>query len=234
MHKYRSLIVSDVKNIKRDPTLLMLWVVPFILFLAIRLGLPVLQQWVPGSIPFTSAILGLFGLLNASFPGFIMAFMLLDEKDLKLLPVIKTTPVSLSGLLLIRLLFLSFSGLLTTFILLYYNGCQLFTLWGAVQLSLLCVLNAPPLLLLMATLARNKIEGLTFMKGANIVMILPVIVLLIEYPLRHLTAVLPAYWVYAWLQFPPHQNGLFLSGVLVLLLYNAVLFRVAIQQPLRT
>lgn len=226
MNKFCSVVRSDMKNIRRDPTLLLMLFVPFILLVFLRIVIPIAARYYPEISEFYPAILGLFALLNASFPAFIGSFILLDEKDLKLLPVIKVTPVSLSGFLLARLGYLSAIGFFTGLLIIRVNGFLQLPVTQSIELAFMCMLNAPILLLLMVTLSHNKVEGLTYMKAANMLILIPILILFIQNPLENLLAVLPSFWIFKLLD-SPQPHGVFILGTLFLLLYNTLCFRFA-------
>lgn len=223
-------MIGDFKNIRRDPTLLVLLFVPFILLILLRIVIPLLTSYYPDLSLYYPVVIALFGLLNASFPGFIVSFILLDEKDLHLLQVIKVTPVSLSGFLLVRLIYMSVIGFLTGFMIIRYNGFYHLSPLESIELSILCMLNAPILLLSMATLAKNKVEGLTYMKAANILLLLPVAVLFITTPYENMLALFPAFWVYKFFDVLHHRELVFVLGTLCLSGYNILVYRYACRQ----
>lgn len=228
MNKFNSVISGDLKNISRDPTLLLLLIVPFILLAVLRFGMPIVAGYYPEISRYYPVILGLFALLNASFPAFIGSFILLDEKDLTLFPVIKVTPVSLSGFLLVRLCYLSFIGFFTGIMLINLNGFMHVSFGESIELAILCVLNAPIQLLLMVAFSRNKVEGVTRMKAASILLIVPMLVFFVTTPYEYLFALLPAFWAYMFLD-TMASFGVFIVGFFLLLFYNILSFRLFIR-----
>ena len=65
MNKYLSVIVYDLKNTRRDPTLLLLLWMPIFLLFAIRFGLPALESYLPDVSNYSLEIVGFFALLNS-------------------------------------------------------------------------------------------------------------------------------------------------------------------------
>jgi hypothetical protein len=230
MNKYFSVIEGDFKNIRRDPTLSMLLFVPVIMLAVVRYLVPVVNNYIPGTERYYPVILAVFTLLTASFPGFIIAFIILDEKDQNLLPVIRITPVSISGFLLARLGYMSVLSLFSSCLLLLFNGLKEFTCWQILQLSVLSLLNAPVILLLMSAIAKNKIEGMTFIKAANVLLIIPVLIMFTNNVFVNILALLPAYWVYAYMVPGYNHYLIFFLGIVVLLLYNYLICRFAIRK----
>lgn len=233
MNKFLSVVRSDMKNIRRDPTLLLLLFVPLIMLVLLRTAMPLAAVYYPEICHYYPVILGLFALLNASFPAIIGAFILLDEKDVSLFPVIQVTPVSLSGFMLVRLQYLTVMGLLTSIMLITFNGFYAVSLMQSIALALLCVMNAPILLLLIVALSKNKVEGMANLKVANIVLLLPVAVFFLAPPYEYLLSVFPAFWVFAFLE-TMKPVGVFMLGFPLLLLYNILSFSFFIKRTTKS
>ena len=229
MNKYLSIVVSDLKNTRRDPTLLLIFFVPFLILGVVRLGIPLIESYLPVLSGYHLEIVAFFALLNAIFPGYILSFILLDEKDMQLLQVIKITPVSLSGFLIARILFMILFGFLGSLFLVLCNGLVYFSLLKALAISFLCALNAPILILLISTIAKNKVEGLTLLKIANVTLVIPTAVLFIDTTFENLLAIFPAFWVYRFIDDASHQILLFFAGLLILSFLNFLCFRFAIR-----
>jgi hypothetical protein len=229
MQKYLSIIAYDLRNTRRDPTLLLIFWVPFLILAVVRFGIPILVSYLPVVSNYYLIIIAFFALLNAVFPGFILSFILLDEKDMNLFPVIQVTPVSLSGFLIARILFMIIFGFLGSLLLIIFNGIVWIPYTQAMALALLCALNVPILILLISTLAKNKIEGLTLLKAATITLVIPSTVLFIDTTFENLLAIFPAFWVYRFIDGASHQMLFFFAGLLILSFLNVLCFRFAIR-----
>ncbi len=229
MNKYLSILVIDSKNIKRDPTLSLLFFMPFAIIFIIRIGLPLLSSYFPAISDFYLEIISFFALLNCVFPGFILSFILLDEKDLNLFPVLNTTPVTISGFLAVRITFLAIYGFACSLAVLFFNGLLHFPFLKLLMTSLLCALNTPIIILIISTKAKNKIEGLTLLKVANIVLLIPLLIFFVNSPWEILMAIFPAFWVYHFIE--PTESGTitFILGILYLTAINWCVYRYAIK-----
>lgn len=230
MNKYIAIFAADVKNTRRDPTLLLIFWVPVLILAVVRWGLPLLESYLPQVGNFYREILAVFVLLNAVFPGFILSFILLDEKDLQLLPVLHATPVSLTGFLMVRILFIVLFGFMGSLLLLFFNGFIVFSMYQALSLALLSALNAPVIILIIAAIAKNKVEGLTLLKVANIVLFIPLAVLFIDSPWENTLAVFPAFWVYKFIDAANYSQFIVAFGVLTLGLFNYLSFKFALNR----
>lgn len=229
MNKYLSIISSDFKNLRRDPTLLLILFVPFLIVGLLRFGIPLLIEYVPSAADYYLEIVCFFALINAMFPGFIISFILLDEKDWNLFPAIKVTPVSLSGFLASRMVFMLIFSFLSSLMLLLFNNIYSISIVKAVQLSILCAMNIPIFILLITGTAKNKIEGLTIMKIANITLIIPIAIFFFESSWEYIFGIFPAFWIYAFMDYQGNQLMLFITGTIYLTGLNYLCFRYAVK-----
>lgn len=230
MNKYFAILKSDVKNIQRDPILLILGFVPLLMLMICRYGFPFLAiYWldVPNYYPL---IIMFFTLMNAMFPAFIMTFILLDEKDLGLLPVINSTPLSISGVLLVRMFLILVMGIFSSFIIIAFNGHVQWSFLESLMFSLLSALAAPIITLLIASLAKNKVEGLTLLKVANLALFVPMGAVFMQSAWEFLFAVLPAFWVFHLLDAQFNFYFTAFVGIAVLLAMNYYVFRFAVRR----
>lgn len=229
MNKYLSIIVSDLKNLRRDPTLLVLLFAPLLLICVIRFGIPILSEYIPNLGDFYKEIISFFSLLNALLPSFIISFILLDEKDMQLFPVIKVTPVSLSGFLTTRIVFMVFFGFVSSMLLLLINGIYSISIFKAIQLALLCAMNTPILILLTVSIAKNKVEGLTILKIATISLIIPILIFFYDSYLVYFLAIFPAFWVYFFMNSTQYHILVFICGMCFLTAINYYCFKFAVK-----
>lgn len=229
MNKYYSVIASDLRNTKREPTLLLMFVVPFIMLALIRFGLPALVDFVPVFGQYHKIIIAFFVLLNAVFPGFILSFIFLDEKDLQLISVLRVTPVSLKGVLLSRILFMLVFGFMGSLLILFFNGATNYTLIQNLAIAILSALNVPFLVLFISTIAKNKVEGLTLLKVVNVILFIPVAVFFLENSWENLLAIFPAYWVFQFMDAGINQTVVFTLGIIVLSGFNYIAIKFALK-----
>ncbi|MDA3891640.1 MAG: hypothetical protein PF517_08250 [Salinivirgaceae bacterium] len=228
MNNYIAIFKADVKNTRRDPTLLIMLWIPLLMLAVIRWGIPALAEILPLVQEYYMHILAFLAVLNAIFPGFILSFIILDEKDLQLLPVIKVTPVSLSGFMYVRIGVLVVYGFISSLLIILFNGVISVAIPKALALSFLCALNAPILILIISTLAKNKIEGLTYLKAANIVLFIPALAMFVDSFWENLLAFFPAFWAY---QFMDTGNYVYFGiGTIVLIGLNYLAFKFAIKR----
>jgi len=229
MNKYLAVLSYDMKNTFRDPSLIMILVAPFLIILVLMHGYPLLIQFVPQASEYKKEAVSLFALISSVFPGFIMSFILFDEKDVQLFPVIKATPVSLSGFLKSRLGFMVFVGFIMSLFVFMFNGIYAFPITTSILASLLAGLNSPILILFILNFAKNKVEGLMMLKIATIILFIPIIIFFLDSNWENLFAIFPAFWVYALIE---AQNTIiiFSIGLMYILFLNYFIFKLTIKK----
>jgi fluoroquinolone transport system permease protein len=226
--KLISLSVFDCKNILRDKTLTAMVIMPFLIIAFLRLGTAPLLQAFPEVQPYLPVIFGYFCVLAAFFPGFIISFIMLDEKDENLLTVMRVMPVSPGLFLGYRLLFISVSGFLFSLLTIWLVPVFNPSLTVAISLAVLSALITPVTTLLVVTFARNKIEGITLLKGLNFALTLPLLAFVTDSAWANILGLLPVYWTYYAFQMadsPAHFTIIWLSGVAMHALYFQSVYR---------
>ncbi len=225
MHNYMAVVRSDIRNTFRDPVLsVILLLIPLIIVLVLRFAFPLLLEYLPLAINYRKEIVSFFALICAIMPGFVMAFILLDEKDINLFPAMKVTPVSLSGFLMVRLVLVIAIGFALSMLILAFNGICLAEWAKMAQYSVLAALNSPILVLLIAHFAKNKIEGVTLLKATNILLLAPLLVFFFQADWEYLLAIFPAFWAYKFFD-TSNSLAIFCIGSFYLVSLNCAAFR---------
>lgn len=197
MRQLTALWANDLRNTLRDRTVGVLLFIPLVFALGLRFGLGPAEAQFPLLADHRTLVIALFCLLASAFPGLMLAFILLEERDEGLFPVFRTLPISPSGFLLGRLaLATGLSFLYPLIILATVQGIAPRPGWRIPLLALLCSLQAPLSVLLVVVLASNKIEGLAVIKALFPAILLPAAPFALTAPWAHLLAILPAYWIY--------------------------------------
>ena len=219
------LISYDFKNIFRDPILVVLLFVPILIILLVRFGLPPLVDTFPVIEGYQFLIVMLFALLIASFPAFIISFIMLDEKDEGIFVYYKVLPLSDLKFLFYRLGFIILFAWFYSLILLITQTSVAISLWQMLLSALLFALIPPIITLITVTFSRNKIEGVTMMKVLNLLLFIPVAAFFIHSPWKYIFGIIPVFWSFQTMEITAN-TGLFLlcffTGILLhagLLLY---------------
>ena len=198
------LVKTDIKNIFRDPSLIVIFIVPVLLIVLLRIVPPLIESYFPEAIEYRPLILGTFSLLISALAGFLLAFVMLDEKDQQLFSVFKVMPFSFGKLIALRVLTMLVSGFCFCLILIAGSGLMDLGVLQMITLALLCSLSGPANTLLIVSIANNKIEGSTYFKGLNMFIMAPLAAMFIAGPIKYLVGVLPFFWVF--ISFTEYQN----------------------------
>ncbi len=227
MKKILSLIHSDIRQIFRDKTLTFFLVAPMLLIVFVRFFVPfitkqytMVQQYHPMLMMFAS-------IQTAIMFGFIVSFIILDEKDENVLQVIRVLPISPFYFILYRLLFATTFSTLGAFLMINLSGIAYPGFTNSILLSIHYGLTAPFITLIISTFAKNKIEGMAFFKGVDLVLLLPLLSFFISGYTKYIFSIIPAFWTYNLYQ-ASVSNGnssfYFFSGMSMYILVISVLF----------
>lgn len=192
---------ADLRNIGRDSMLLALLFVPWLMLILPRLALPVLGGWISAQFSLTITdltplILSLFFVLQIPMLfGLVFGLLVLDERDAGTLMALLVTPISSNTYLLYRVglsaLIAAFYVVLTVTLSGLAPAIPLLVL---LPIALLAGLFGPFVALLLAAVAKNKVEGLALSKAFSILMIGPLAGYFIDGPWQLLLGILPSYW----------------------------------------
>ncbi|MCI3921027.1 hypothetical protein MO973_12355 [Paenibacillus sp. TRM 82003] len=185
----------DVKQLLREPMLAFTAVGPLLIILLLRYAFPPLAERWPAASAYEALIVGVALLLVPLLPGTMAGFLMLDERDEKLIPALSVTPLSKAGYFRYRI---ALPAVLSTFyavlLLPLSRLVPVEDLWGALPaVAVMAALQAPLFALAMAAFAANKLEGLAISKLSGWVVFAPALLLLPE-PYQWGAAALPTYW----------------------------------------
>jgi hypothetical protein len=231
MRQLIALIHGDLRSIFRDRTLVFFLMGPVFMVLFIRYFIPYLTGKFPVMAEYHHMIM-MFGAIQTSIMfGFIVSFITLDEKDQNVLQVIRVLPISTLYFILYRLAFATVFSVLGAFLMINFAGIAYPGLTASILLSLQYGLAAPLITLIISTFAQNKVEGMAYFKGVDLVLLLPMLAFVLGGMFRYIFMPVPVYWTYRlydavlqgqspWLLF---FTGLLVYGSAISILF--VLFR---------
>lgn len=193
--------LNDLKNIRRESLLWFLLLMPWVIVIMLRLLIPGIGNWLEATYGITleqyyPLILSFFIILEIPLIfGLVFGFLILDEKDDRVLIAMQVTPVTVGGY--------AFYRFLTTVLLCMFYLLAALNLTGLIALPefylLLLVafmggLFAVFIILLLISTADNKVEGLALMKAMGIIMMGPLAAYFMESKWQLLFGILPSYW----------------------------------------
>ncbi len=222
MTRALALIRSDLTNILREPILLLVTCLPFIIGLIMRFGVPWLTELVAHLVDLTAHydFMQSFALLLAPcFVGWVIGFLLLDERDEDILTVIAVTPLGRRGFLTYRLALPTAVAFVASLAILPVAGLAPFDPIRLVPVALLAALEAPMMTMFLIAFADNKVEGLVYAKGASVWLFAPLAILFVDQPWQTVAGLVPPYWVTKAFLAPAGATGEYLlalaAGVVV-------------------
>ncbi|MBN2274289.1 MAG: hypothetical protein JXR41_07590 [Bacteroidales bacterium] len=198
---------NDIRQIVRDPIMLMLLFVPLLLICVFKLLIiflvPALMAWLSFDLsPYTTYVLSFALLINAGVLGIITGFLMIDERDGNIVELMSVTPLGRFGYIVNRLSFVAIIIIVYSFITIYVlNLCEVNWLI-AVYLALLMALYSAIIGLILFSGADDKVKGLTFAKGLNILSFFALTDLLALPWLTAFSWFFPPYWITAMLRSP--------------------------------
>lgn len=195
----KKVVISDLKNIFREPIILIMYMVPGLLLvvtkLFIHIGQPLLMTHL--NFNFQDYYIYLMAMvlsLSSGMLGAATGFMMLDDRDAKIYELLEITPIGRKGYLINRMmipLILMVLYSLIAFLVVPFKVSMITAVILIFSLGLLMMIFA----MILFFLSDDKVKGLTYAKGLNLVM-LGALVDLTENPLLiNLSKIFPTYWL---------------------------------------
>jgi hypothetical protein len=232
MKKILILSIHDFQLIFRDKVLLVILFIPVIMVSILWWGVPLMMENLAIAPQYYPLIVGVFCIVTAISPAYLVSFIMLDEKDEDVLTVIRTMPLSPIYFISYRILFTLIFGFLTSLLILVVSNLNL-PINYIILTSTLVSLIAPISALTIVTFSRNKIEGLTFLKGINFLTVLPLLSFFTGTLGKMALAIIPTYWVYQTLMNSTNVyfylflgSGLVINCLLLILLTRQFIKRI--------
>lgn len=226
MPLFFSLVLADFRLIFRDRILVVMFFVPVLLVLFVRIAIPFLAEMFPGFAGHSSVLIKAGAVQTAIMYGFVTSFLFLDEKDEQLIPVIRTLPVSVGFIVMYRLLFATIFSAFGAFLMITCGGLKPPGIGYTLMLSLLYGLTAPLIALVLGAFARNKVEGMAIFKATDLILLLPLTAFLLSDGWHYIFAPVPVFWTYELYDRSLSQNGNFGLVLIAILAHMAALFLV--------
>ena len=189
------LSITDFKLIFRDPSLRVFLVMPLLIFVIVLGALPLLVDSYSGVDKYVPIVLMGATMQTSTMFGFIYSMVFINEKEIHVAMVYGILPVSKTGFVTSRLVIPFAISTLTTFFMLVVQPFYSFSLLSMTLLAILCGLLAPLLTLLVSIYSKNKMEGMTWFKFANLLVSVPLAAFFIsEYTVFF--GVIPTHWAF--------------------------------------
>jgi fluoroquinolone transport system permease protein len=195
----RRLGPADLRNIRRDPILLWALVMPPCIAALLRWGVPALGESLRTRFgfdltPYHPLIAGGYLLIAPSVVGFVGGFLLLDERDDRILDAIRVTPVPMSSLLTYRLGVPLIAGSVITVAGYSFIGVAGLALSQLIVAAALAACSGPILALLLIGFADNKVSGFAMAKLFSALSNVALIAWFVPMPWQLMAGLVPSYW----------------------------------------
>ena len=198
-HAIRGLGPIDTKSVMRDSMLRWMFVLPILVALLMRWGVPGVASRLQSQIgfdlePYYVLITSLMILISPMLIGVVIGFLLLDERDDGTLQALRVTPLSITGFLVYRLTIPMAMGVVLTMVVIpltglveYHPLALLVAAIGAAPFGAIYALFLP-------SFANNKVQGFALMKGAGILSYPPIIAYFLPLVWQWVMGIVPTYW----------------------------------------
>ncbi len=188
--------VSDFRLVFRDSSLRIFLLMPLIIIAVVNGFLPYLVSRYEVVLEYVPYVLMAATLQTATMFGFIYCIVLIDEKDTGVNKMYGVLPVSKSGMIIYRLLFPYIFSTLFSFLVLAVQPFYQFSIGFNLLVSLLVAFLGPIFILLITNYSANKMQGMTWYKGINSVINLPLLVFFIPVGFAPFFFWIPSHWIY--------------------------------------
>lgn len=188
---------NDLRIIWRDDLLSWMIGMPLGLGLLLRWGFPYVLQALgeylgADLMAHYSMLSGFFILLIVPMvSGLIVGFLLLDQRDNRILTVLRVTPISTVTYLLYASIMPLISSLLITVISFYISGLGSL---GRTVILTAALSQAPLVAITMVSFAENKLQGFALVKASIVFWIPPIFAYFIRPDWEYLFGIIPLYW----------------------------------------
>jgi fluoroquinolone transport system permease protein len=197
------LAINDLKNILRDKFLVYAAIaMPLFVIIISRIILHWIAPTIKDTIPLAGNYAMIFMLFVTMIPlvyGFIVAFLILDERDEHLLTVLRVMPISRNSYLVYRMLFLSIFSFIVMLLFPPLSGLlenTEFSYISYIPIALLFTLLTPFSALMVSSFATNKVQAFAIFKISGTIFLIPLFIFLITDNLKYIFAPIPNFWAF--------------------------------------
>jgi len=226
-------IKSELKKIFREPIMVLLFFAPILITLIFKLLYVFLVPFIQKYIAFDMSlyqhyVLVFTMIMSAMLLSIVMGFTMIDDRDNKIVELISVTPMGKSGYLIMRL------SLVFLFVFIYsiytylFMGIYILPIFTLLYLSLILCIYSAVMGLFLFSVASDKVNGLTYAKGMNVVFLFAFVDLLNIKWLNTLSGFFPPYWVTRIVANPTNIYPLIMGAVVPIIWFLIVLKRAKI------
>ncbi|MEM9821190.1 MAG: hypothetical protein AAF985_08970 [Bacteroidota bacterium] len=217
------ILINDFKVVFRAPALRVFFFIPFLFIALVNGFFPYLCERYPVVQDYMAYFLMGATVQTSTMFGFIYSMIFIDEKDTQVAKVYGILPVSKTVHLLGRLSIPFIVATFFTWLMLQFQPFYALSIWGNLMIAFLSAFLAPFIALGVALIARNKVEGMTWLKVFNTPVIAPIGAFFLSPAYQFLFGILPTHWSFQALNDLILQNSYALNWSIGLLYYLLLL-----------
>ena len=196
------LAVNDLRNIIRDRMFVFLFFAyPVMLILISRILVHIIAPRIEDMFPLAGKFSVVFMFFTIAIPmiySFLVAFLILDERDEHLLTVLRVMPISRNSYLIYRMFFLSLFAFIMLLIFPPLSGLvddTQFSYPVYAPVAILFSLFTPFSALLVSSFAQNKVQAFAIFKMGGTVFMLPIFAFFLNLgDLKYIFSPIPNFW----------------------------------------
>lgn len=188
--------LNDLKNAFRDRVMSIFVFLPVLMVMVMKWLYPYLGSMFPVIFNYEAEFVALLTMVGAMGPAFLVSLLILDENDENITSALRIIPIVPYKFMFARVLFIFGLSVLGSAFLIFFSGIELDSILRVFVLSFLIGLISPLITLICISIARNKIEGITLMKGLNFFLAIPFILILLKPSWEYLGGIIPFFWPY--------------------------------------
>lgn len=209
---------SDIKLLLRDPIMAMLLGVPLIIPVIFRLLIIFLLPWLNHRFgldvtPYFPYILSMVMVMNPGLLGAVMGFMMLDDKDGNIIQLMAVTPSGKTGYILHRMSLVFILSFIYSIYSYWVLNILILNTIHLLYIALITPLFGCVVGLILFRFATDKVKGLTFAKGINILMIFVFADLWDNIWVQCISMLFPTYWTAQVIMHPSILNMVVCAGI---------------------
>ena len=190
----------DAMNVRRDPLLRWILVLPLGIALLVRFFPPVIIERLENTLHFSVGdffprVAGYALLITAPMLcGMVIGFLLLDERDDRTLLALRVTPLSPVSYLAWRLSLPMLVSVAVTLAAFLMAGLSQPGIPGLLLCAVAAAPLAPLMALALAGFAHNKVQGFALVKASGVFQMAPLVAYFVRSEWQPAFAIFPTYW----------------------------------------
>jgi len=194
--QWQQVLLADCRKLLKEPFFWFILVTPVLMGWGCRYLLPYLDSRFPGIelSGYYPLIVALLILTAPIYYGFVLALMVLEEKDEESLLAVAVTPISLGRFLFTRIAMFTLISLPLIFVVHELIGVVTISRLELFLVAVSASLSAPLIVMLLAAFCKNQLEGFVMGKGMGFFVLFPLAMFFVGDYWHLICGVLPTYW----------------------------------------